>query len=427
MSYPMPLVHESSSLPYDQWCSMLKIELKDKSKINVEQRLTKIEELVNTIISEHRSRDEKYFSITDDVKLKIMTDINAKIDSWRGVEIDLTKNKEKKNFVSYQSTARNWFNRNKAKIYGNHLFYEIIFNHILKFCSELSDVIDSQRMMIFIAIFDGIMCEPVQFPRTKLQPLLPHQALMQPNRFKKACERFTMYYDIKWQRSLIDGKRDRGRAKKIHESFMNCLIQIKNEVNTNGIRPIPYPFDSIMDKTMASITMDLPPVPDELKLSHEVSDLSHTTDDIMDDIPPNIDHLFGDEPPSFVDPFMCNPSPVMHAEHGIYPPDYNPYNAYVASPVHVHADTMAYQASHAPRSNGYNVSHTRYSPMSNSHCPTPYGEPYAFPSAYNERYDDDLNTDFDLNEHHTFYDDDSFVFTNLSHTQSPTPLFGGFL
>eukprot|EP01083_Nonionella_stella_P070834 189745_1 len=119
--------------------------------------MTKIEELVNKIISEHRPRDEKYFSITDVVKLKFLTVINAKIDSLRGVEIDLTKNKEKKNFVSYQSTARNWFNRNKAKIYGNHLYYDNIFNHILKNCSEISDVIDRQSMMILIDIFDGIM------------------------------------------------------------------------------------------------------------------------------------------------------------------------------------------------------------------------------------------------------------------------------
>lgn len=67
-------------------------------------------------------------------------------------------------------------------------------------------------MILFIDIFERILNEPVQFPRTKLQPLLPHQALMQPNRFKKASEQFTLIYNIRWMlanNSANNSKRDR--------------------------------------------------------------------------------------------------------------------------------------------------------------------------------------------------------------------------
>ena len=67
-------------------------------------------------------------------------------------------------------------------------------------------------MVIYIDIVERILNEPVHFPRTKLQPLLPHQTLMQPNEFKKACQRFTTYYSTKWgssTHSSNDNQRDR--------------------------------------------------------------------------------------------------------------------------------------------------------------------------------------------------------------------------
>ena len=118
---------------YKKWCKTLKIELKEKSKVNVDVRMEKIVKIVNNII-DSQLKDETHlnFIISDDDKKEMMRQIEDKIDSWRGVEIEVCKNKEKKNFEAYQATARNWFNRNKAKIYGNHLFYELIYNHILK-------------------------------------------------------------------------------------------------------------------------------------------------------------------------------------------------------------------------------------------------------------------------------------------------------
>ena len=43
------------------------------------------------------------------------------IDSWKGVEITACT-KQKTNYKSYAITSRNWWNRNKAKVYGNHSF-----------------------------------------------------------------------------------------------------------------------------------------------------------------------------------------------------------------------------------------------------------------------------------------------------------------
>ena len=84
-----------------------------------------------------------------------------------------------------------------------------------QFCVEMPTLSDTARMVLFVEIFERIMSESVQFPRTKLQPLLPHQALMQPNRFKKGCERFTLCYGVRWEMASHSAnytKRDRVRS-----------------------------------------------------------------------------------------------------------------------------------------------------------------------------------------------------------------------
>ena len=40
----------------------------------------------------------------------------------------------KKTYKEYHKTAINWFNRNKAKIFGTNLFHVLIFGHIFKVC-----------------------------------------------------------------------------------------------------------------------------------------------------------------------------------------------------------------------------------------------------------------------------------------------------
>ena len=57
--------------------------------------------------------------------------VNDEIICWKGVESKFVT-KPKKSFKEYKVTARNWFNRNKAKIFGNHVFYPYIFLHLLQ-------------------------------------------------------------------------------------------------------------------------------------------------------------------------------------------------------------------------------------------------------------------------------------------------------
>ena len=83
-------------------------------------------------------------------------------------------------------------------------------------------------MTLFIEIFERILAEPVQFPRTKLQPLLPHQSLMQPNRFKKASEQFTLIYNTRWMlanNSANNSKRDRVKIEYTYLLYIHRKIQ----------------------------------------------------------------------------------------------------------------------------------------------------------------------------------------------------------
>ena len=49
---------------------------------------------------------------------------------------------------------------------------------------------NNQRMCLFVNIFIGILNENIHFRRTKCQPLLPYQTLIQPNKFKTICNEF---------------------------------------------------------------------------------------------------------------------------------------------------------------------------------------------------------------------------------------------
>ncbi len=126
------------SVLYVEWCSLLKVELKEKSALNVEQRMSKLTEMVNSVVAARCgvsggvSGDAVQFAVSSSCLFAIRSRVDFEIESWRGVEIEVCKLGSKKSFASYQATARNWFNRNKAKIYGNHLFYDVVFGHIVK-------------------------------------------------------------------------------------------------------------------------------------------------------------------------------------------------------------------------------------------------------------------------------------------------------
>ena len=84
----------------------------------------------------------------NDIK-RMFNDVDNAINSWQGVDITSCK-KAKTSFKSYKTTATNWFNRNKAKIYGNYFFSPLIFKYILNVCCI---VIIYKFQMMFISFF----------------------------------------------------------------------------------------------------------------------------------------------------------------------------------------------------------------------------------------------------------------------------------
>ena len=65
--------------------------------------------------------------------IRMFKDVQDTIIGWKGVDIKSCE-KQKSSFKLYSKTCLNWFNRNKAKIYGNHFFFPLIFIHILNVC-----------------------------------------------------------------------------------------------------------------------------------------------------------------------------------------------------------------------------------------------------------------------------------------------------
>lgn len=76
-------------------------------------------------------------NMDDTERQKMWNGIANDIDSWKGVEITACT-KQKTNYKSYAITSRNWWNRNKAKVYGNHFFYPIIFVYIKQVLTKQS-------------------------------------------------------------------------------------------------------------------------------------------------------------------------------------------------------------------------------------------------------------------------------------------------
>eukprot|EP01083_Nonionella_stella_P305881 1068804_1 len=93
-------------------------------------------------------------TISDTEQKEIVQRVHSEIATWNGIQIGTCKT-EKGQYSEYSNTARNWFNRNKAKIYGNHLFYTIIFVKIYQFLLSLSGISDTKKMVLFADILSG--------------------------------------------------------------------------------------------------------------------------------------------------------------------------------------------------------------------------------------------------------------------------------
>ena len=102
---------------------IINYKLQKNAVNNVWQRIPIMLEVANDKTAKFRTFE---LNITEKDKNYIINKVHHEIGCWNGIEIGTCKT-EKYQYVDYSNTARNWFNRNKAKIYGNHLFYPIIF------------------------------------------------------------------------------------------------------------------------------------------------------------------------------------------------------------------------------------------------------------------------------------------------------------
>eukprot|EP01084_Bolivina_argentea_P218678 371050_1 len=179
---------------YKTWYNELKSSMLEKSKYNFVGRAEKIEAMVNYIISLH-SLKVKSFVFSESEKHIMLNNIENEINKWKGVDIDSCKSQHK-TYKQYAVISKNWFNQNKARIYGDHFFAPLIFDYIFKYCMELCISNNNMKICIFIEIFDAILTENIQFPMCRSQPLLLYQSLIQSNKFKNKCKDFLVNYNI---------------------------------------------------------------------------------------------------------------------------------------------------------------------------------------------------------------------------------------
>eukprot|EP01084_Bolivina_argentea_P154011 268493_1 len=228
-------MYESSTKKYIylNWCLESKKELIKTAKNNLNKRITKF-----LSVTRHSNTQLKDFTISNAEITKIITGCCHAISSWNGVDIDACK-QQKTSYKQYRITAINWFNRNKAKIFANYLFFPIIFNHLLNFIHDIkiensNYTTDQMKMCLFVETLLVIFDENINFARTKSQPLIPFQSLIQPNCFKSECKNFIQFYGIKWdQKHIIPAKinriyqKDKTRSKKIYDTFITSLNNLK--------------------------------------------------------------------------------------------------------------------------------------------------------------------------------------------------------
>ena len=127
-----------------------------KARENFLKRLQEIELIAARKLSPY----DGTLSINAAERERMWKGIASDIECWKGVEITSCTT-QKTSYKLYAITSRNWWNRNKAKVYGNHFFYAALFVHIKQVCSitlRLScDLKNGGRLpsYMFLEIMDG--------------------------------------------------------------------------------------------------------------------------------------------------------------------------------------------------------------------------------------------------------------------------------
>ena len=114
-----------------QWLKSSKHELIQCARQNLKTRIDKIIDIVQRDLKS--SMDFKLFILKEQDKNKIINNVSKFLLNWKGVDLKSCSN-TKQSYKEYHETSINWFNRNKSKIYGNLVFYPILFTRILNVC-----------------------------------------------------------------------------------------------------------------------------------------------------------------------------------------------------------------------------------------------------------------------------------------------------
>eukprot|EP01084_Bolivina_argentea_P261171 441246_1 len=96
-----------------EWRQKCQTQMIKTSRINMIKRLNQITDIVIQQVSTYMD-----FKLTQHITKQMFTDVQNSILSWKGVDLTFCS-KQKTTFNEYNKTSMNWFNRNKAKIYGN--------------------------------------------------------------------------------------------------------------------------------------------------------------------------------------------------------------------------------------------------------------------------------------------------------------------
>jgi len=246
---------------YDEWRNKCRSRMIQTLKTNLTARLKRILQIVNSELSQCQlAHDHPHLQLSHQQEQQFFTDVRCAILSWKGVELSFCA-KQKSTFNDYHKTSMNWFNRNKAKIYGTHFFHPLIFVHLLNFCNSLP-LRNNGKIDVFVSILITILSSKVPFERTKEQPLLPYQTYMQPNSFKTQLLQFLNHFDVQVETEQVSKthskkvyKNDKQRSNKISKMFISALQQIKRLAQTGGTE-LQLFRRATTDNTI-SLTLDL--------------------------------------------------------------------------------------------------------------------------------------------------------------------------
>eukprot|EP00484_Ammonia_sp_Unknown_P025560 CAMPEP_0197029728 /NCGR_PEP_ID=MMETSP1384-20130603/9120_1 /TAXON_ID=29189 /ORGANISM="Ammonia sp." /LENGTH=499 /DNA_ID=CAMNT_0042458949 /DNA_START=225 /DNA_END=1724 /DNA_ORIENTATION=- len=187
-----------------------------------------------------------HFAIGEDLKHQITSRLMQHLSAWNGGNAALQE-------VTYKKVRQYW-NHKKAEQLGNHLFSKILSNLFL----HLVTVESWHRIVLFIDICCALLQETIQYPRTKALPLICAAVFVKPNKYKTFCLHLldTFGEDIALRTTPMtkthrgnDGKtrtkyvRDKRRAKNQLKQYMQCLEELKQQIQNNQVRQMKQKVD----------------------------------------------------------------------------------------------------------------------------------------------------------------------------------------